>query len=297
MANLHDAPYLTMLILNKITGEARKHIQDKSELKLEDVLKTLERIYSHEEDVSQMLQALSNIQKNHEESIQEYGGRVNQLLNKLISQVMENTSREKGIGQCEAYKEIVIGNFLRGLDLNTYMAIHDKDIKSVDDAIALASKADQKIKSWGGVHGSVSVSVPPVMSGSGLKNKFGIDQLKRVAHMQIGNDYKPKRDLGKIQCFDCKEFGHYKRNCPNKQNKIIKDKEGGQCSYCYRNNHVIGDCRIKIRHEKERSKYSPKLKCSNLNFVPGCLVGGQTTQNESPSQVRESSSRSENLMS
>ena len=59
MANLSDAPYLTMLILNKITGEARKHIQDKSELKLEDVLKTLERIYSQEEDVSQMLQALT----------------------------------------------------------------------------------------------------------------------------------------------------------------------------------------------------------------------------------------------
>ena len=116
MANFHDAPYLTMLILNKMTGEARKHIQDKSELKLEDVLKTLERIYSQEEDVSQMLQALSNIQKNPEESIQEYRGRINQLLNKLTSQVMENTPREKGIGQCEAYKETVIGNFLRGLD-------------------------------------------------------------------------------------------------------------------------------------------------------------------------------------
>ena len=98
MANLSDAPYLTMLILNKITGEARKHIQDKSELKLEDVLKTLERIYSQEEDVSQMLQALSNMQKKRDESIREYGGRVNQLLNKLTSEVMENTPGEKGIG-------------------------------------------------------------------------------------------------------------------------------------------------------------------------------------------------------
>ena len=121
------------------------------------------------------------------------------------------------------------------------MAIHDNDINSLDDAIALASKADQKIKSWEQVHEPVSVSVPTVISGSGLKNKFGVDQLKRVAHMQIGNNYKPKRDLDKIQCFDCKEFGHYKRNCPNKQNKAIKDREGGQCSYCYRNNHFIGN--------------------------------------------------------
>ena len=171
---------------------------------------------------------------------------------------MENTPREKGVSRCEAYKETVIGNFLRDLDLNTYMAIHDKGIKSLDDAIALASKADQKIKSWERVHESISVSVPPVMSRSGLKNEFWVDQLKRVAHMQIGGDHKPKCDLDKIQCFHCKEFGHYKRNCPNNQNKIIKDKEGGQYNYCHRNNHVIGDCRIKIRHEKENSKYSRK---------------------------------------
>ena len=145
-----------------------------------------------------MLQALSNIQKNSDESIQEYGGRVNQLLNKFTSQVMKNT--------------------------------------------ALASKADHKIKSWGRVDGSVSVSVPPAMSGSGLKNKFWVDQLKRVAHMQKGDNYKSKRDLDKVQCFDCKEFEYYKRNCPNKQNKIIKDKEGGQCNYCYRNNQFIGVC-------------------------------------------------------
>ena len=82
------------------------------------------------------------MQKKRDESIQEYGGRVNQLLNKLTSQVIENTPGEKGIGRCEAYGETVIENYSRGLDLNTYMGIHDKDIKSLDDAIALASKVD-----------------------------------------------------------------------------------------------------------------------------------------------------------
>ena len=64
ISNLCDAPYLTMWILNKITGETRKHIQDRSKLELEDVLKTLSRIYSQKKDVSRMLQFLSNIQRN-----------------------------------------------------------------------------------------------------------------------------------------------------------------------------------------------------------------------------------------
>ena len=43
--------------------------------------------------------------------------------------------------------------------------------------------------------------------------------------MQISDNHKPKRDSDNVQCFDCKEFGHYKRACPNKKGKIINNCE------------------------------------------------------------------------
>ena len=64
----------------------------------------------------------------------------------------------------------------------------------------------------------------------------------------------------------------------------MKDRENGQGIYCYRNNH-FDDCRIKIRYEKERSKFSRKSKPNKENFSLRCLVRGQTDQNGSSSQV------------
>ena len=40
-----EIPYLTMLILTKITGEARKLIQDSPDIILNETLKLLEQVY------------------------------------------------------------------------------------------------------------------------------------------------------------------------------------------------------------------------------------------------------------
>ena len=294
MVDLRDMPYLTMLILTKITGEARNHIQDKSDLELVDILKTLERIYSCKEDVSQLLQTLANTRQNPEESVQEYGGRVNQILNKLTTQVLINTPGEKGLGRCEAYKETVVGNFLRGLDFNLYMAIQDKDIKSLDDAIALAAKADQKLKSWDRVHGSVSCTIPSTSleCDTNFKSKQN-DVFKRVAHVRT-DEIKSKRDINSIQCFKCKQYGHYKRDCTNFEKINVRDKESSGCGYCYRNNHSESECRLKSKHEKERSRFSQKSKQNFLNSKRVHLTRGLMTQNGKLSQVNVSSSHSGN---
>ena len=102
MVEAQEIPYLTMLIKNKITGEARFHFQDRTGILLEDILKTLEQIYSPQEDTRQLLQILTNIKREPTETIPEYGARVNQTLNKLTNQIMETTPIDKALGIFEA---------------------------------------------------------------------------------------------------------------------------------------------------------------------------------------------------
>ena len=136
-------------------------------------------------------------------------------LNLFTKQVLVNTCREKGLGRFEAYEETVVGNFLRGLDCNLYMAIQDDDIKSLDEAIAHATKADQKVKSWERVHGSVSCSIPTTSLKCNAKFKCKQNNVfNRVAHKRI-DEFKSKRNIDSIQCFKCKKYGHYKRDCTN----------------------------------------------------------------------------------
>ena len=90
-------------------------------MKLEKILKTLEQIYSPQEDSSQLLQELTNVKRITNETIPEYGARVNQLLNKLMTQIMENTPIEESIGICKAYRITAIGNFLRGASTKIFI--------------------------------------------------------------------------------------------------------------------------------------------------------------------------------
>ena len=98
----------------------------------------------------------------------------------------------------------------------------------------------------------------------GVRNYAGKDtpviHQKRVAAIRSNADSegnRKRKSLSSIQCFDCQEFGHYKRNCPKlNEIKIHENKNGNSnrnhCSYCEMDNHVINQCRLKQRHDRER---------------------------------------------
>lgn len=64
-----EMPYLTMLVKTEITSEARVHIYDRIGIKLQDILKILERIHTPQEDASQLLQDLTNVERKTNETI------------------------------------------------------------------------------------------------------------------------------------------------------------------------------------------------------------------------------------
>ena len=281
-----------MRIVTKITGEARKLIQNSPDINLNDILKLLEQVYSQQEDLSQLMQQLATVKRSNLETVPEYGARVNQILNKLINRVLENTPGERGFVRCEAFKETAIGNFLRGLEREIFVQISEKGLNTLEQAIALATEAELRLKSWEWVHNK---NQPPKFESERnyegkSENKFV--SRRRVAHLQtdfIKND-KVERPKERIQCFNCKEFRHIRRECQNsKKRKCAGDREERGCHYCYKDNHKFENCRMKRKHDQERAN-SKRLKTTSLNYKKGRLNESTTADKPSLSQSVELSS-------
>ena len=96
-----------------------------------------------------------------------------------------------------------------------------------------------------------------------------------------------ERTLRTVQCHNCKEFGHFRRDCPNtlknRTNNRNRNKSDTGCDYCQYNNHVERDCHLKRKHNEERAARSakkPRLSSSSdhLNSQRGRPGNAPTVQ-------------------
>jgi hypothetical protein len=281
----HDMQLLIMLIKNKVTGQARRHIQDKVGATLEEILKSLQRAFASRADTSQLAQELAVIKREKVESIVDYGIRVSDILNKIIVKVMDKTPGARGLERCQEYKENAIKNFMRGLDRDTLYFVREKSPSTLDEAIEFAAEADVENITWNSVHG-----VRDDKSDSTSHNDKFVSR-KRVATIQANIDSarfvqnRKERSLSSIQCFYCAEFGHFKRNCPKLNNtggnSERKSASKKICAYCELDNHTIAQCRLKEKHDRERqnkkSRYATK---KDLNSRQSRWNGARTTLNQ-----------------
>ena len=142
-----EIPYLTMLIVTKITDEARKLIQDSPDIDLNGTLKILEQVYYQQDDLSQLMQQLATVKRSNLETVPGYGARVSQILNKLINRVLENTLGKRGFVRCEAFKETATGNFCVAWNVKFLYKFQKRDRASYRGRIAfekLGMGAQQK---------------------------------------------------------------------------------------------------------------------------------------------------------
>ena len=134
---------------------------------------------------------------------------------------------------------------MRGLDRETLYFVKERFPTTLDEAIELSAEADLDNITWNSIHG-----VRVVPRGSAEINNFDIfGSRKRVAAIQSSfeNSQNGKsRSLSSIQCFNCEEFGHYKRTCPKlkkvKVNLNYLNNNKIKCDYCEFDNHVVREC-------------------------------------------------------
>lgn len=258
--------FLITIIRTKITGSARQLIQDMGELTLEELLGVLERNYAPRANISQLVQILSTIKRFPNEQIREYGARVQDIINKITRQVMTKTPGERGIERCQEYRENAVGNFIRGLDEKTLMFIKNKEPPTLEEAIEQAMVVDLERKSYDTLHSS---DLEKVESGYANDSSFRIlNKKSRVAVVQSTDREQAGpsrgRPLSSVECFNCRQKGHYKRECPKLRVSGVKfvsnnkRKREDYCTYCEYENHTYDECRLRQKHERERNAKKTK---------------------------------------
>ena len=60
--------------------------------------------------------------------------------------------------------------------------------------------------------------------GAGEQSKAYAIMIRRKGRFGKSGSWKKKRDMSKIQCYGCQEYGHHKRDCP----KVKKDNKRGR---------------------------------------------------------------------
>lgn len=61
--------------------------------------------------------------------------------------------------------------------------------------------------------------------GSNEQSQAFIARVKKLKKGKFGKS--KKKDMSKVQCFKCNEYGHFKRDCPNQQNNKRKKRSEG----------------------------------------------------------------------
>lgn len=293
----HEIPYLLILIRNKIKAPARRYIQERIGLTLDDLYRTLQGIYSLKEDSSQLSQELAVIHRKANESIADYGNRVTELLYRITAKIMEKNPGENGFIRCKEYSENAVRNFIRGLDKDTLNFMQNKFPPNLDVAIEWATEADTENKSWSRVH----------------QNEQETNDKKCVVAHINSNENGEKRSKKNVQCFHCKENGHIRSNCP-KRNKSHSNKSNENsnetrkaneshtnktCDYCTFKGHLREECHLKRKHDEEIELRKRKAASANyLNSQENRKNGAnavQTSSNSSSSVSVYSSAQENNL--
>ena len=143
-----DMHLLLMMTKNKVTGQARLHIQDKVGATFDEILKSLQRVFADRADTSQLAQELAVIKRDTGERIADYGIHVSHILNKIILRVMYKNPGTRGQERCQEYKENAIKSFMRVLYRETLYFVKERSPTTLDDAIELAAEADSENLTW-----------------------------------------------------------------------------------------------------------------------------------------------------
>ena len=258
LVRLEDKVYLLAIIRNRMQKRDYSRIVDGNEPKtVEELINFIKAAYEQSFDIKTAQDKLKVIRRAEHETIEEFGTRVHEILDQGLEAAQEKFNTEQLIGIKVLLTEEAIAGFLRGIRNDTIMLLIAKDnISSLTTVIKLASKMEHQL---------LHKNEP--MDSKISANKLGV--------FTVNADER--------KCFNCNGFGHFRINCPTRNNNFNQsNRDRVRCNHCRKTGHIESQCYVKNARTTWR-RSQPQVNTTsgnqkNLNSK-GVLQTGPT-QNE-----------------
>lgn len=250
MVGAEHKNYLLTLARSRIQYRVYDSIVGENQPKtIDELVSLLKTAYARHFDLSTVLDELRTIRRSERETINEFGLRVQGILNFGIRETRENYDTEQFVGIKAILTENAIQGFLRGLRNDIIAGIVSRDsVKDLRLAITLASQIERNIG-------------PATSSG----NKTGFADNPRVL----------VAEARERQCLRCGKYGHIASNCWSNSSRQLNGPAEFtlRCRRCGKIGHSDRQCRRDYINRVQRdprpptaSISTPKENDNPLNF-------------------------------
>ena len=200
---------LLALIRNKIEGDADQLISNGDDLTtLDELIDVLKSSFSRSFDVNHIQDELKNLHQKDSESINSYGARVKEILNRGTDAANEKFNMEQSKSVKTLLNDAAILGFKRGLcnrNVRTLMIREKAD--SLGTAIDVAT---------------------------GIEKEFECEKQTPYSKTVVSNTKVCAVNIDDRKCYSCNQPGHLRRNCPKNRNTWLKlpSRQDIRCNHC-----------------------------------------------------------------
>lgn len=278
-----ESHHLFLIIRSRIRGSAETSLQNQEINNLCDLLNYLKFTFADFKQLGQLNSMLATVAQKFDESVQDYGNRVGEILSQIIDLIKEKNGPESSVGMVKSAREAAAENFIMGLKKGLALRVRLERPKNLLEAIRIAGEAewemefertlvrgtkDEQTSSFRHkfVPKSRVYSENPrvrLINKKGTKQKKNQkrdDEIIRVEPVIK----KEKLENLEIICFSCKKPGHVRNDCKEKYaNK--------KCFSCGEFGHIKSVC-SKIKRE-DTKEFKTNENCQN------CGMRNHSTEN------------------
>ena len=269
--SVRDRQHLFLIIRSRISGSAYNSLLDREIFTLEGLLSHLKNIFTEHRNLSQLNSMLATVAQKLNESVQDYGDRVSEILKNIIELIEEKNSNESAVPMIRSARETACENFIMGLHPRMVLRVRMEKPESLQDAIMAARSAEWEIKytrdlvknrdierrdrsegiilgkekshhgnrfrpypNWGKTY-ALAVGRGRATEGDGMSMK---GKMKGSRSVGQGRDRGGARSASsQVICRRCSLPGHFERGCA-----MPPSLDSINCHKCAKQGHFARDC-------------------------------------------------------